>query len=136
MDRFPRPFPLLAAAALLGACQGARPAEPSAPAVSGPVRLAHHHGLHPASPQAVASGVLEVDRQGCLGVGDRVLVWPDQTALDLSQPGVVRVFRRDESVSVRVGEEVAMLVGAPAGAVIPSACPGPHWAVARFAPAG
>ena len=106
MVRTLRPVPILIAAALLGACQGARPAEPAAAGqpVAGPVRLVHHHGAPVASPQAVASGVLRIDDRGCLRLNDRALVWPAEAALDISQPGVVRVFRRDENVSVQVGK--------------------------------
>jgi hypothetical protein len=95
--------------------------------------MVHHQGAA-GSPQAVASGVLRVDPHGCLRLNDRMLAWPAEAALDLSQPGVVRVFRRDEAVSVQVGESVALLVAAPSAATAPAACPGPQWAVTRFAP--
>ena len=134
MVRTLRPAVILALA-LLGACQGARPAERAVGGqpVSGPVRLVYHQGAGALG--AVAEGVLRLDEQGCLRLIDRALAWPAQAGLDLSQPGVVRVFRRDEDVSVRVGEKVAVLA-ASTDAPAPSACAGPQWAVTRFAPAG
>lgn len=132
-------FILAAAAALLGACNGSRPPERAAVAVAGPVHFLHQDRLPPAAPAQIARGVLNVDGQGCLRLNDRALLWPAEAALDLSEPGAVRVFSRQEGASVRVGQSVALLASPQPGPLpgsSASVCPGPQLAVARITPAG
>lgn len=143
---------LVALSALLGGCSGA--AQPgrsstatraqtsaSAPRVAGPV-----HFIQTAQPSArrtpnALNGVLTLDAQGCLraGEGGPVLVWPAEAGLDLTEPGVVRVFHPG-GAAVRVGEAVR-LAGAelPADAAPPLSrplgpCQGTLLSVDGFAP--
>jgi len=132
MVRIARPFLLLAAAASLAGCNAARPAEPATTAaVAGPVRLIHHHQTE-ASVRAVANGTLTVDPLGCLRLGSQLVVWPQNAALDLTKPGVVRIFHRNDDASVEVGEPVSLLVTTVAEPAPAPSCPGPQLAVARF----
>ena len=125
------PVLLCAAAALLAGCSGSRAPERAARVVvAGPVHFLQAEG-EAAAPAVVSRGVLKVDRQGCLRLNNRALVWPAGAALDLSQPGAVRVFNRDEGVSVRVGEPVALL-GSPETDPSAPACPGPRLQVASM----
>lgn len=125
----------LAAAALLSACNAAGSSEPAAQPVAGPVRLIHHHPAPDAPLQAVVKGTLRVDDKGCLRLRDQLVVWPEAAALDLTKPGVVRVFHREDSASVQVGQNVTLLVTAASKATAAPSCPGSQLSVARFSPA-
>lgn len=129
-----RPILILAGAALLAACNGAHPPERTGAVVAGPVHFLQQKGPTSA-PATVARGVLNVDGQGCLRLNDRALMWPAEAALDLSQPGAVRVYSREEGASVQVGQPVAVLA-TPESAPSATVCPGPRLAVEAFSPAG
>ena len=109
--------PVIAAAAALGllglgACSGAAapaPAAAEAPvAAGGPVRFIQDVGAQADLRRDGREGVLHLDSSGCFRVGTEgpALVWPAQAALDLAEPGVVRVHDRTTGASVRVGERV------------------------------
>jgi len=139
---------LLAASALLGtaACTGAvmapAPAAEAPPAAGGPVRFVQEVRGEVDLDRQGLEGVLQLDEAGCFRVGSNgpALVWPAAAALDLAEPGVVRVHHRSTGASVRVGERV-WIAGA---ATDPDAvselnrplgtCAGPLLDVAAFAP--
>lgn len=89
------------------------------------------------------TGVVELI-DGCLRMRDgarrpRVVVWPNEAALDLSsQPGVVRVLYRSTGDSIRAGEKVAFTgpffdLKSSDQLVAPTpACPGPYVVVGSF----
>lgn len=152
MVRIARSLFVLAAVSAAG-CDGARSAarlaRPDAPAPSAPVPVAAGpvHLLQSQGPGPLRGegweGVLRLDAQGCFRLGsdtNPVLVWPRETAVDLTEPGVVRVFDRRSGASVEVGEAVT-LGGADATAETvslgrPAApCSGALWVVKSFAPA-
>lgn len=107
---------LLATASLAVGCGAAadpqaRPtAESSTAPIGGPVRLIQETRRASVGKAALAMGLLSVDAQGCLrlnGTGP-VLIWPAEAALDLTEPGVVKIFDRRDGRTVRVGERVAL----------------------------
>jgi hypothetical protein len=86
--------------------------------------------------------VLRLDAQGCFRVGGdagAVLVWPEDAAVDLTEPGVVRVFDRGSGVSVQVGESRGAWRWAGSAEELSldrplAPCTGSLWAVNSFAP--
>jgi hypothetical protein len=132
MVRIARSLSLLLAAATLAACGGARPAEPGAAAVAvaGPVHFLQAQIA--AAPARTAAGALRLDTEGCLRLGEAAILWPADAALDISRPGVVRVFHQETGAAVRVGQTVT-LAAAPSTAS--GRCAGPALSVSSFAPA-
>jgi hypothetical protein len=90
------------------------------------------------SGEALLGGVLEV-RNGCLAVGDAVILWPSHARLSLGADGVPVVSGGD-GAPLRVGEAVRMGGGEPwtnfAGEgllePVPAACSGPLWRAGAF----
>jgi len=131
----------------VAACGGAaapqpRPTAEAAPtsAVGGPVRLIQETRRASLGKQALSIGVLTVDEQGCLRLNGSgpTLIWPAEAALDLTEPGAVKVFDRSDGSSVRVGERVALGGGSFPAGPLPAlnqplgACAGDVWDVDSF----
>jgi hypothetical protein len=125
MNRLSRACALLACAAVLA---GAR-AEPRLRATTtrAPGGTVVHLLLKPAQKdgiynQALSRGVLTL-RQGCIEIEGRPgpLIWPDDTRLDLSKRGVVRLVSRRTGKAVQVGQGVALGGGSGEGMRAPPA---------------
>ena len=122
----------------LAACSGARP--PERAVAAGPVHFVQETQPSEVSLTASAQGRLELDGQGCLRLKGHVLIWPAEAALDLSEPGVVKIRDRRSRAAVRVGEQVA-LGGGAYGGYVPQTnrpiapCNGPLLNVDSFGPA-
>lgn len=122
VDMFAAPAPsaLFASALLLVGCGAAAGSpgrgEGEGPRAAGPVQFVRETHRSNVMLTVLRRGTLALDAQGCLRLGDSALVWPAEAALDLSEPGVVKIVDRRDGSTVRVGEAVALGGGGyPAG---------------------
>jgi hypothetical protein len=133
---------LASAAALAGlaACGGAASPPTAAASPGGPVRFVQETRADAELRSAGREGVLQLDASGCfrLAPGGPALVWPAEAALDLTEPGVVRVFNTVTGQAVRVGDRVQVVGGLAAPGELPvlnrplGPCAGALWEVAAF----
>jgi hypothetical protein len=125
-----------------------RAAPPLPPAAQNPVKGFPRSTFRSGGPQLailrVGKAVLE---DGCLrlvgapGRRNRVIVWPNEAALDLvSEPGAIRVFDRMSGQSMRIGETMVLggnsadLEGEKDVQDASPACPGPYTRLSGFGP--
>lgn len=104
-------------------------------------RARYRHGGH--VPDVLRTGTVVLEN-GCLRLsGERrnsVIVWPNEAALDLTQPGKVRILNRISGKTVEVGNRIDL--GGNSGKLAEDqevvgadpACPGPYFAMGNFEP--
>lgn len=94
-------------------------------------------------PDILRTGTVVLE-DGCLRLKgerrSRVIVWPNEAALDLTVPGKVRVINRETGKTIEVGKQVDLggnsgeLAEDPEVIGTNPACPGPYFSMGRFAP--